>query len=67
MFLLVPAHPGSPRQRAVKWLLLFFFPYLSFPLRTYPFHFQAKDRKRQPNLGFFRCFSLFCVIVFLCF
>ena len=22
MFLLVPAHPGSPGQRAVKWLLL---------------------------------------------
>ena len=21
VFLLVPAHPGSPRQRAVKWLL----------------------------------------------
>ena len=23
MFLLVLAHPGSPRQRAIKWLLLF--------------------------------------------
>ena len=24
MFLLVPAHPGSPRQRAIKrWLLLY--------------------------------------------
>jgi len=22
MFLLVPAHPGSPGQRAIKWLLL---------------------------------------------
>jgi len=22
VFLLVPAHPGSPGQRAVKWLLL---------------------------------------------
>jgi len=22
MFLLVPAHPGSPEQRAIKWLLL---------------------------------------------
>jgi len=24
MFLLVPAHPGSPRPRAVKWLLMLF-------------------------------------------
>jgi len=23
VFLLVPAHPGSPGKRAVKWLLLF--------------------------------------------
>jgi len=27
VFLLVPAHPGSPGQRAIKWLLLFFFHY----------------------------------------
>jgi len=25
MFLLVPAHPGSPGQRAVKWLLLLLY------------------------------------------
>jgi len=23
VFLLVPAHPGSPGQRAIKWLLLY--------------------------------------------
>jgi len=25
MFVLVPAHSGSPGQRAVKWLLLLFY------------------------------------------
>jgi len=28
MFLLVPAYPGSPRQRAIKWLLLLLFKHL---------------------------------------
>jgi len=45
------------------------FPYLSFPLgyRVDPLDFQAVGCKRRPNLGFFGCFSLFYVIVFLCF
>ena len=42
--------------------LLFF---LSFPLRTDLLHFHTGGRKRRPNLGFFSCFSLFYVIVFL--
>jgi len=33
--------------------------YLFFPSRIYPLHFQARDRKRRPNVGFFSCFSLF--------
>jgi len=32
--------------------LLHFFPYLSFPLRIDLLHFQARGRKRRPNLGF---------------
>jgi len=47
-----------------------YFPYLStslaFPLRMCPLHFQATSHKRWSNLGL-SCFSLFWVIVFLCF
>jgi len=43
------------------------FPYLSFPLRLDPFSFQAGGHKRRQNLGFISCFSLFYVVVFLCF
>ena len=43
----------------------FTFPYLSFPLRIYPLHFQAGGRKRRPNLGFFLVVLVpFYVIVF---
>jgi len=31
MFLLVPAHPGSSGQRAVKWLLLLWPPCVAEP------------------------------------
>jgi len=39
-------------------LFLHLFPYFSFPLRIDPLRFQARGRKRRPNLGFFSCFSL---------
>ena len=51
-------------------LKLFFsslFSYLSFPLRICRLRFQAGGRKRLQNLGSFSCFSLFYVLVFLCF
>jgi len=48
-------------------LILFssLFPYLSFPLRILPLCFQAGGHKRRPKLGFFGCFSLFYLIVFV--
>ena len=51
------------------FLYLFFLtcllPYLPFPLRIDPLHFQAGGCKRWPNLGL-SCFNLFWVVVFLC-
>jgi len=46
-------------------LVTYLIPYLSFPLRIYPLRFQAGGRKRQPNLGFFSCFSLLCHSIFV--
>jgi len=50
--------PDSQR----KWTLV----PLWLPLRIDPLRFQARGRKRQPNLGFFS-FSLFYVILFFVF
>ena len=60
---------SSCLHRLLPHLLPFYspFPYLSFPLRIVPLLFQAGGHKRRLNLGFFRCFSLFYIIVFLCF
>ena len=49
----------------LHFFLTYLLPYLSFPLRILPLCFQAGRHKRWPNLGFFGCFSLFCLIVFL--
>jgi len=35
IFLLVPTHMGSPRQRAMKWLLLFCYSFHSGGFRPY--------------------------------
>ena len=51
MFLLVPAHSGSPGQRAVKWLLLLLLLlWLTSPLLTtvsklsvYYYYYKCKD------------------------
>ena len=63
------AESSSCLHRLLPHLLPFYspFPYLSFPLRIDPLLFQAAGHKRWLNLGFFCCFSLFYIIVFLCF
>jgi len=45
----------------------YLFSLLVFSFENRPSPFQARGHKMQPNLGSFRCFSLFYVIVFLCF
>jgi len=47
-------------------LVLFSSLFLAYPLRIDLLHFQAGGHERRPNLSFFSCSSLFCVIIFLC-
>ena len=47
------------------FFLTYLLPYLLFPLKIGPLHFQARGCKRPPNVGL-SYFSLFWVIVFLC-
>ena len=47
------------------FFLTYLLPYLPFPLRIGPLHFQARGCKRRLNLGL-GCLSLSSIIVFLC-
>jgi len=82
-FSLILSHvaPGSPAPLInlvilalyVSIICLFtLYPHLPFFLLVFSFEnrpspFQARGHKMQPNLGYFSCFSLFYVIVFLMF
>jgi len=46
------------------FFLTYLLPYLSFPLRTDPLHFQAECRKRQRNLALVFCVFTLCCSAF---
>jgi len=51
-FLLVPAHPGSPRQRAVKRLLLLLFSTMNdYHCKQNCIQFCTEDAGRIPQSG----------------